>query len=220
MPHPAAHAVQNPRALATSLIPGSLRAPGLAAIALAAIVLLPAAALGQTEQPHPVDLADLVARREWPIVMTFVVWTIVRLLKDDTRLPKALNIPSDLRPLAPIALGALSGILEHVIKGVPWRDAMAGAVVTAVGSITFQDAFARVLVGLLSRIKGREVSLLPDVLAARPASRLPPAAGQARRDKPGGTGPAGSTDLEVVVVIDAEETTPAALQDEQREKRP
>lgn len=124
---------------------------------IAAVMLLPSLAFGSLsypgEQPHPYDLADLVARRNWPLVGMAVVWAIVRLLKSDSRLPDALDVHEDLRPLVPIVLGAISGCLEHLLTGVPWKDALTGAAVTAFGAILAQDVIARALLRGLFKIQ-------------------------------------------------------------------
>lgn len=191
----------------------------VAALALVAVLFTacpgfpgqaPGAGGAPGEPPHPADLADLVARRDWPLVAAFVIWGIVRLLQKDTRLPDVLNIPRDLRPLAPIILGALSGVLEHLIAGVAWRDAMTGAVVAAVGSMTFQDAFVHVALGVLSRLLGRDVKLLPALLAARPTPTTPAT-------------PQEPSNPEVAVTIDAandNETNVPAAPGQKEETRP
>lgn len=185
----------------------------VAALALVAVLFTACPAAGGAspgEPPHPADLADLVARRDWPLVAAFVIWVIVRLLQKDTRLPDVLNIPSDLRPLAPLALGALSGVLEHLIADVAWRDAMTGAVVAAVGSMTFQDAFVHVALGVLSRLLGRDVKLLPALLAARPTPTTPAT-------------PQEPSNPEVAVMIDAandNETNVPAAPGQKEETRP
>ena len=123
------------------------------------------------EPPTAADLAQLVQGRDWPIIMAFVVGGITRQLKKDARFP--ITVPKRLLPFVPAILGLLSGLAEALIKDVPWRAALAGAVVTAVLPMIGHD--------LAKGALGRDVPLgplgkkaPPDFAPATPAAPAVP----------------------------------------------
>ncbi len=74
-------------------------------------------------------ILDLAAKHQWVLISSIVVGFIVRLLKEDTRFPP-FAVPARWRPVLALALGALSGSLQAVATGIPWRDALLGGLVS------------------------------------------------------------------------------------------
>ena len=209
MPHPAAAlAVLKPLTAGQAVLIALLLAP---AIAFAA----------PGEPPHPSDLADLVARRQWPLIAAGVVWTIVRVLQKDTRLPDQLNIPGDYRPLVAIVLSAVSGAMEHALQDVPWRDALTGAAVTMIMADGFQNVVVRSLIqGVLQRLFKFEIPMSAPL--AKPAT-IPPSAGQALAATPtpppeSGARPA-EGGIDVVMADEPEDSSRTTREDPSRPKR-
>lgn len=75
------------------------------------------------------ELLAALTERNWPLVSLLVIGFLVRLLKQDTKLP--ITIPARWRPWIAMALGAASGVLEQIVQGTPWNDALLGGVAAA-----------------------------------------------------------------------------------------
>lgn len=117
------------------------------------------------------QLFDLIADHQWVAVAALVVGFLVRAIKSDTRLP--ITLPPRVRPWLALGLGAVSGVLEHVVTGVSWRDALLGGLASALAAMAGHD----VLVEGVRR--GREVRM-PGMMKAAPPEgrvhmRIPPA---------------------------------------------
>ena len=117
-----------------------------ASTTLLAVLASRTAGAAPWEPPTPADLEQLVEGRDWPIVMALAIGFIVRQLKEDARFP--ITVPKRLLPLVPGVLGLLSGLAEMLIKDVPWRAALAGAVVSAALPMLGHDVIAK---GILRR---------------------------------------------------------------------
>jgi hypothetical protein len=71
----------------------------------------------------------LVTDHQWPAAAVVVIHGLIRLMKSDTKFP--ITIPRRLRAWAALGLGACSGVLEAVVAGTPWRDALCGGAISA-----------------------------------------------------------------------------------------
>lgn len=60
----------------------------------------------------------------WVPVATFIVGLLVRLMKDDTKIP--VNLPKKWRPYVAIALGVALGVIEKIAAGSTWKTAVGG----------------------------------------------------------------------------------------------
>lgn len=102
-------------------------------------------------------LIALVEQRKWVALAGVLVFVLIRLLKDDTKIP--INIPPRLRFLSALALGLVFGVLERKTKddSITWTQAIIGGLVSGVLAILIQN-------GVIDSIfKGRE-PLLPTFL--------------------------------------------------------
>lgn len=70
----------------------------------------------------------------WVLIAWQVIHFAVRYLKSDSPLPEWLHVSPGWRPVVVIALGQVSGVLEMVIAGTPWLEAMAGGLISAAGA--------------------------------------------------------------------------------------
>jgi hypothetical protein len=77
----------------------------------------------------PQPYLDLIAKHEWVALAALVIGCIVRMMKEDTRFPP-FAVPARWRPFLALGLGVLSGMLQAVSTGTPWRDALVGGVVS------------------------------------------------------------------------------------------
>ena len=61
-------------------------------------------------------------RMAWVMVAAVVVGSVVRLLKSDTPIP--ITIPPRWRAVVAMALGLLAGVMERVVGGTAWTQAI------------------------------------------------------------------------------------------------
>lgn len=87
----------------------------------------------------PKPFLDLIAKHQWVGLAALVIGFVVRLLKEDSRFPP-FALPARWRPLLAMGLGVVSGILQAVSTGTPWRDAILGGLVSAFVAIAGHDA--------------------------------------------------------------------------------
>lgn len=71
-------------------------------------------------------LLVLIRTGGWVPFAAAIVGALVRLTKDDTKVP--VNVPAEWRPWLAMALGLLQGVLVHVAAGVTWKAALLGGV--------------------------------------------------------------------------------------------
>lgn len=136
---------------------------------------------------NPDDVITMISQHAWVPLAALVVNLLLRLLKDDTTLP---TIPTRYRFWAAFALGAASGVLDHVMGGTPWRTALVGGLVSAALAVLAQN-------GIVDSIfAGRELPLPRKIMIpGMPPSpgklpSLPPEKAQEEATKPGGEPPA------------------------------
>ncbi len=90
------------------------------------------------QQLDPERLALLIQQRAWVPLAVPVIWIAIRFLKSDTKYFP--TIPADYRIWAVFILGALSGVIEHVVKdGQTWTTSLVGGLISALGALTFQE---------------------------------------------------------------------------------
>jgi len=112
------------------------------------------------------DLLALVQAKNWMAVAALVVFSLVRLMKPDTKLP--INIPSRWRPVIAVVLGEASmAIYQAAIGGLTWKQGLAGGAIVGVGAI-MAHVFGVDVLG-----KGKDVPL-PKALSIRPPPPPPP----------------------------------------------
>lgn len=75
------------------------------------------------------QLIELVKNHAWVPLAALVINLLVRQLRSDAALP--INIPPRWRSWAAFALGVVSGILQAVITGTKWADAIIGGLLSA-----------------------------------------------------------------------------------------
>lgn len=93
---------------------------------------------------NPGDLervGDLAAREAWIPLVSCVILLLVRALRSP-RVPWPLNaIPAHYRPLVAIGLGIVSGVVDRIVNGTPWRAAvLSGLVSAALAALTHDTA--------------------------------------------------------------------------------
>lgn len=71
----------------------------------------------------------------WVAVAALAIGAIVRALKSDSPLPEWLHVPKEWRPVLATGLGVVSGVLDAVVMGTTWPNAILGGVLSAVSAI-------------------------------------------------------------------------------------
>lgn len=75
----------------------------------------------------------------WAIVASALIYALVAALKSP-RVPAPLDrIPAAARPFVALGLGVVSGALDAIARGTPWREALALGVASAAGAIVGHD---------------------------------------------------------------------------------
>lgn len=77
----------------------------------------------------PQPYLDLIAKHQWIGLAALIIGLLVRLMKEDTWFPP-FAVPARWRPVVALSLGELSGALQAVSTGTPWRDALLGGLVS------------------------------------------------------------------------------------------
>ncbi len=104
------------------------------------------------------QLPALIAAHKWFALSALVVWTIVRLLKSDTKLP--VTIPARWRPVLALGLGFVAGALDKIASGTPWKQAVTWGLGVGVAAILAQTFGVDVM------RDGREISVGPLMLTS------------------------------------------------------
>lgn len=116
------------------------------------------------------SLAALVAAHKWYALAAIVVGFLIRILKDDTKLP---TIPARVRPWISVAAGIVALALDKLAAGASWKIALVnGAIVGGLPIVAHQ-------LGIESVLGGKEVPLPAALLAKedgpKPPTGTPPA---------------------------------------------
>lgn len=70
------------------------------------------------------QIAALISAGGWIPIASWIVGLLVRLTKEDTKVP--INLPGWSRPWVAVLLGAAQGALAHLALGIPWKQALLG----------------------------------------------------------------------------------------------
>lgn len=77
---------------------------------------------------------DLIAKHQWVGLASLVIGLVVRTMKEDVSFPPFV-VPARWRPMLALGLGVVSGVLQAVATGTPWRDAILGGLVSGFTAI-------------------------------------------------------------------------------------
>lgn len=88
--------------------------------------------------PELQQIIDLTVHYKWWALATLVIGLIVRLLKDDTKLP---TFPAKWRSLLAIFLGIVAGVIDKIASGTSYKHAMLGGLIASFVSIVGHDVF-------------------------------------------------------------------------------
>lgn len=78
------------------------------------------------------DLLPLIQAHAWVPLAALVIGFVARTLKDDAFvLPAGWSVAARWRPVLVVALGVVSGVLDAIVGGTPWRDALVGGLLSA-----------------------------------------------------------------------------------------
>lgn len=113
----------------------------------------------------PEVLADLAIHHKWTLLAALIIGFIVRLLKDDTRLP---TIPARARVFLILALGVVTGVLEKIGSGTSWQDAAVQGFFAAMIAILGHEVVVK------GARRGRDIPL-PKILIKKPEALPLPA---------------------------------------------
>src|SRR5574338_298624 len=86
---------------------------------------------------QPDQLIALVIAHKWIAVAAVLIGAIVRALKQDTPIP--ITIVAKYRPWLALGLGQVSGVLQALSTGTPWKEALVGGLVSSVVAILGHD---------------------------------------------------------------------------------
>lgn len=117
-------------------------------------------------------LTALIEQHKWVPLAALLIGLVVRLLKSDTKIP--IDIPPRWRIWLAFALGAVSGVLQAITTGTPWRAALAGGLASTTLAVLGQNVVVDSLRG------GKEFVIpgliKPDVAPSpgKPVSLKPP----------------------------------------------
>lgn len=79
------------------------------------------------------ELATLIGQHKWVPIASVVLGVLVRLAKSDTRIP--IDIPPRLRVWLAFGLGQVAAVLDVVVAGQPWKQAIFGGLIASVLAI-------------------------------------------------------------------------------------
>lgn len=86
----------------------------------------------------PSQMMTLVEGRKWVPIAAVVIYTLIRLLKSDTKIP--IDVPARARIWLVFGLGTLSGVLEKVTQGGTWTEALMGGAVSVAMAVLFHES--------------------------------------------------------------------------------
>lgn len=140
------------------------------------------------------DILPMIQSHAWVPLAALVIGFLVRALKSDAFvLPSWAAVAAPYRPLLVLALGIVSGVLDAVVAGTPWRDALVGGCLSALMALIGHTTIVDVLRG------GRDIGA-----PAPPAEKGPLYQPPAPRESEEVTlprGPRGVAAMEVVGAI-------------------
>lgn len=114
------------------------------------------------------DILPMIQSHAWVPLAALVIGFLVRALKSDAFvLPSWAAVAAPYRPLLVLALGIVSGVLNAVVAGTPWRDALIGGCLSALMALIGHTTIVDVLRG------GRDIGA-PPVGGVEPSYYPPP----------------------------------------------
>lgn len=94
------------------------------------------------------DILPMIQSHAWVPLAALVIGFLVRALKSDAFvLPSWAAVAAPYRPLLVLALGIVSGVLNAVVAGTPWRDALIGGCLSALMALIGHTTIVDVLRG-------------------------------------------------------------------------
>lgn len=88
------------------------------------------------------EILKLALAHKWLAVSVIAIGSAVRLLKSDTKIP--IDIPPKYRVWLAMLLGVVSGVMESVSTGMPWKQAilngLSAAMVAVLGHNVIVDS--------------------------------------------------------------------------------
>lgn len=94
------------------------------------------------------DIIPLIQSHAWVPLAALVIGFLVRTLKSDAFvLPSWAAVAAPYRPLLVLALGVVSGVLDAIVGGTPWRDALVGGLLSALMALIGHTTIVDVLRG-------------------------------------------------------------------------
>lgn len=140
------------------------------------------------------DIIPLIQSHAWVPLAALVIGFLVRALKSDAFvLPPSLAVAAPYRPLLVLALGIVSGVLDAVVGGTPWRDAIVGGLLSALMALIGHTTIVDVLRG------GRDIGAAPPPAEKGPLYQPPPAAPSDEVTLP--RGPRGVARIDAVLAV-------------------
>ncbi|WP_394845203.1 hypothetical protein LZC95_50275 [Pendulispora brunnea] len=82
------------------------------------------------------DALALAAQGQWILFSAVIIGAIVRLLKSDTPLP---TVPARWRSWLALGLGAVAGVLDAVLGGTSWTQALIDGLAAALTAMAGHD---------------------------------------------------------------------------------
>ncbi len=123
------------------------------------------------------QVLDLVDKGAWLALAAAVIGLLARAAKEDRLGGLFARVPVQQRPRVIAALGMLAGILDAVVRGTPWPNAIVGGVLTGAlamwahgvaGGVNPRPAPASVAHGELPAVLALDVSTTADTLPPAP----------------------------------------------------
>ena len=152
------------------------------------------------------DILPMIQSHAWVPLAALVIGFLVRALKSDAFvLPSWAAVAAPYRPLLVLALGIVSGVLDAVVAGTPWRDALIGGCLSALMALIGHTTIVDVLRGGRDigapPVGGVEPSYYPDPPARKGPLYQPPPAPRESEEVTLPKGPRGVARLDAVLAV-------------------
>lgn len=118
------------------------------------------------------QILPLIQSHAWLALSALIIGMVVRMLKADGPIP--INIPPRWRAPLAFALGIVAGVLQAVLSGAKWQDAIASGLLSAFIAMGTHDLVIQ------SARKGREIGESKPSFTQRTSVAPPPPATDAK----------------------------------------